>query len=199
MPTVGVDVVISNKEWRDDYYIKNGIIYHKRNNYDDILKIIQSLYLVQPHDGIYERWLVDEAGRIFVTNSIWGQHVADYRTKVLSDKQGEMPKLFTEVVLCYEDKNSASTLILDRTNVGYTYLSDRFIKIVQKAVLLGRKVIRALEPNDIKLVVCDDNVSSKLILNGDTYIVLSELDKWMLSYYKGLTNRCQSIEKEWKL
>lgn len=199
MPTVGVNIRISDKEWRDDYRIKNGIIYHKRNNYNDILKIIQSLYLVQPHDGIYERWLVDGDGRIFVTNSVWGQHVADYRTKILSEKRGEMPKLFTEVILCYEDKNSASKLTLDFSNNGYTYLNDRFIKIIQKAISDGRKVIRALEPNDIKLFVCDDNTSSKIILNDDVHIVLSELDKWMLNYYKGLQHRCRSIKKEWKL
>lgn len=199
MQESGDYIRISIDDWRDNYCIKNGIIYHKFTNYNDILKIIQSLYLVQPHDDIYERWLVDKDGRIFVTNSVWGQHVGDYRTKLLSDKRGELPKLFTEVVLCCENRDSTTKLILDYNDNGYTHLNDRFIKIIQKAVLNGRKVIRSLEPSDVKLFVCDDNSSSKIIINDDIHIVLSELDKWMLNYYKDLLHRCRSIKKEWKL
>ena len=189
--------IITDEEWRNDYLVKNGIAYHKNNDYDKIFAVIKSFYILEPHDGIYERWLVDQFGQILCTSTVFNEfYIADYRTHTPSDN-GKVPDLFTEVKIHIHNKSEHPSASLHNTR--YYFISGQLREIITKVISKCRKVIRALDPKDIVVIINENIGDSFIIINEQERITFSELDKWMLNYYKVLTNRCQSIKKEWKL
>ena len=189
--------IITDEEWRNDYLVKNGIAYHKNNDYDKIFAVIKSFYILEPHDGIYERWLVDQFGQILCTSTVFNEfYIADYRTHTPSDN-GKVPDLFTEVKIHIHNKSEHPSASLHNTR--YYFISGQLRETITKVISKCRKVIRALDPKDIVVIINENIGDSFIIINEQERITFSELDKWMLNYYKVLTNRCQSIKKEWKL
>lgn len=192
-----IPTTITDEEWRNDYLIKNGIAYHKKNDYDKIFAVIKSFYLLEPHDGIYERWLVDQFGQIHVTSTIFNEsYIADYRTHTRS-VDGKVPDLFTEVKIYVQNKSEEPSVMLH--NNRYIFICGQLREAIIKVISKCRRVIKALDPKDITVIVSENINDSIIIINEQERITFSELDKWMLNYYKELTNRCQSIKKEWKL
>lgn len=189
--------IITDEEWRNDYLVKNGIAYHKNNDYDKIFAVIKSFYILEPHDGIYERWLVDQFGQILCTSTVFNEfYIADYRTHTPSDN-GKVPDLFTEVKIHIHNKSEHPSASLHNTR--YYFISGQLRETITEVISKCRKVIRALDPKDIVVIINENIGDSFIIINEQERITFSELDKWMLNYYKVLTNRCQSIKKEWKL
>lgn len=189
--------IITDEEWRNDYLVKNGIAYHKNNDYDKIFAVIKSFYILEPHDGIYERWLVDQFGQIAATSTVFNEfYIADYRTHTPSDN-GKVPDLFTEVKIHIHNKSEHPSASLHNTR--YYFISGQLRETITEVISKCRKVIRALDPKDIVVIINENIGDSFIIINEQERITFSELDKWMLNYYKVLTNRCQSIKKEWKL
>lgn len=192
-----IPTIITDEEWRNDYLVKNGIAYHKNNDYTKIFAIIKSFYILEPHDGICERWLVDQFGQIAATSTIFNEfYIADYRTHTPS-VDGKVPDLFTEVKICVENKSEEPSIMLH--NNRYTFICGQLRETITKAISKCKRVIKALDPKDITVIVNENINDSIIIINEQERITFSELDKWMLNYYKELTSRCQSIKKEWKL
>lgn len=192
-----VPTIITDEEWRNDYLVKNGIAYHKNNDYDKIFAVIKSFYILEPHDGIYERWLVDQFGQIATTSTAFNEfYIADYRTHTPSDS-GKVPDLFTEVKIHVHNKSEHPSVSLHNTR--YSFISGQLRETITKVISKCKRVIKALDPKDIVVIINENIGDSFIIINEQERITFSELDKWMLNYYKVLTNRCQSIKKEWKL
>ena len=189
--------IITDEEWRNDYLVKNGIAYHKNNDYDKIFAVIKSFYILEPHDGIYERWLVDQFGQILCTSTVFNEfYIADYRTHTPSDN-GKVPDLFTEVKIHIHNKSEHPSALLHNTR--YSFISGQLRETITKVISKCRRVVKALDPKDIVVIINENIDDSFIIIDEQERITFSELDKWMLNYYKVLTNRCQSIKKEWKL